>query len=426
MKNVFFLSLGLMVYSTFAATQVVSDVTVTDGDKLTITYRIDDRPAVVTLDIRTNNVSIGAENFRSAIGDVNIRVEPGTHTITWRAHRDWPNHRVANTTAVVTAWPVDDPPPYLVADLKKGGQPDVKYYVSTNALPGGFDNGCYKTTKLLMRKIPATGVRWLMGSPDPSRQDKEFRHPVVLTRDYYMGVYPVTQGQYTNVVESFPYPTAFTNFTDSPFHPVNYHAYNMVRGVSPAIDWPSTGTNVAPNCVIQKFRDRTGLVIDLPTEAQWEFACRAGTATDLYNGESTADNLNRIAWNQGIAQKVSFQLDPGGTVYEGYPSRAVGEMEPNAFGLYDMIGNATEYCLDWYGEDYRATYDEIGNSALTIDPVGLKTKPSTAPKRVIRGGSVATTYPVSTLRASMRASGDEGATRGWNNGFRFVCPAIAE
>ncbi len=109
--------------------------------------------------------------------------------------------------------------------------------------------------------------------------------------------------------------------------------------------------------------EETGRVYRLPTEAEWEYACRSGTTTRYYFGDDSAD-LGDYAWYRGNTEGMG----------EGRTHR-VGEKRPNAWGLYDMHGNVLEWCSDWYGSDYYA------NSPLE-DPTG----PESGSQRVARGG----------------------------------------
>ncbi len=125
-----------------------------------------------------------------------------------------------------------------------------------------------------------------------------------------------------------------------------------------------------------KLREKTGLLFDLPTEAQWEYACRAGTSTALNSGKNlisetqdvAMDEVGRYRYNGGAG--YSKNCDPT------YGTAKVGSYKPNAWGLYDMHGNVWEWCLDWWGEQ---TISIIAES----DPVG----PNTGTDRVDRGGS---------------------------------------
>ena len=165
------------------------------------------------------------------------------------------------------------------------------WYSSTNAIPGWGENKnrLYKTDKIVMRKIPAANVRWRMGSPhnEPSRTaEREIPHWVTLTQDYYMGIYPCTRLQYERIT-GYAGTTTFKDYEDYNFRPVGKIPYSIVRGsVSKNIDWPATGSDVASGSAIYNIRDKALLdTIDLPTEAQWEYACRAGEGAGLYNGE---------------------------------------------------------------------------------------------------------------------------------------------
>jgi formylglycine-generating enzyme len=136
----------------------------------------------------------------------------------------------------------------------------------------------------------------------------------------------------------------------------------------------------------------------LPTEAEWEYACRAGTGTDFYTGNMT--------------HPLSSPLDPaldhagwyGGN--SGASTHPVGEKEPNAFGLYDMHGNVYEWCWDWYGSGYYA-------SSPAEDPRG----PASGSYRVLRGGSW---FGNARICRSANRHGIFPANRSNDSGFRLV------
>ena len=176
----------------------------------TITYTLSGAPAVVTVDVQTNAVvggaetwaSIGGEHVQQMAGDVWKRVETGARTISWRPDLSWPDHKIAagGARAVVTAWSVDNPPDYMVVDLAENAAANSeRYYPAASFLPGGLlANPAYRTASLVMRKIPAKGVKWTMGSVAgvPGRDGtREAAHDVTLEESYYVGVFPVTQAQ---------------------------------------------------------------------------------------------------------------------------------------------------------------------------------------------------------------------------------------
>ncbi|MBR6586745.1 MAG: formylglycine-generating enzyme family protein [Kiritimatiellae bacterium] len=389
-----------------------------------IDYVLDGDPAVITVDIQTNGVSIGTENFRSLSGDVGCVVKPGVRTIKWAARNDWPDRRLddGSIKAVVTAWATNNPPPYMVLSVD-GVTPPV-WYVSTNAIPGwGLNsNRLYKTDKIVMRKIPAANVRWRMGSPynEPSRiAEREIPHWVTLTSDYYMGIYPCTRKQY-ELITGYTGTATFKDYEDYDFRPVGKVPYSIVRGSrSNNIDWPTTGTNVASGSTIYNIRRKALLdTIDLPTDAQWEYACRAGEGAGLYNGkeqlrttinDGIAPTLDDIAWYGG---KVANSVRDG-----QMQTFEVGLKQPNAYGLYDMLGNVYEWCLDWYSEG-----TEHSDGSSVTDPPGASA--NALNRRVCRGGSYGTA-PTESRSAARTQASDENA---WDDvyGFRFCCPAIAK
>ena len=353
-----------------------------------IAYTLDDEPAIVTMEIQTNTlangagewVDIGGENVQHVSGDVNRIVrETGTvRKIFWRAHKDIPDRTFANGTirAVLTAWATNAPPDYLVVGLKAAN--DVRFYAATNYLPDGLMGERYRTTELLLRKIPAAGVVWRMGTPDSEPGKKsdsdrndftyEIQHNVMLSEDYYMGVFEVTQSQYTNMCARGNPSKFVANATTPWLCPVNNVGMADLRGqtteFTSGIWWPATGHQVTDGSAIGQLRARSGLDdFDLPTAAQWEFACRAGTTTAFSWGSDSVNGA--YLWYTSNTSPITS----GGKSYR--IPQPVGTKLPNGFGLYDMHGNVEECCLDRIatGDAYTGTFiADWAQGGVTVDP----------------------------------------------------------
>ena len=267
----------------------------------------------------------------------------------------------------------DDLQSYLVFDLS-GGPNAAEYPVSylTDVPAGGWTDE-YKTTKLVLRRIdPGT---FTMGSPEGEvgrTTNGESPHQVTLTHSYYIGVFELTQRQWELVMGNRP--SAFSNTVCYATRPVENISYNQIRGSDLGQWWPQMNA-VDEASFMGKLRAKTGRLFDLPTEAQWEYACRAGTTTALNSGKdiSTAVDANmaevgRYYYNSGAFDN-SYDYDSA----DEKGTAKVGSYLPNAWGLYDMHGNVGEICLDWY---------QAGDSADATDPVG----PGEGTSRLIRGG----------------------------------------
>ena len=151
-----------------------------------ITYDLSGDPAIITFDILTNAVvaaqgaSIGDAHLTYSQGDVNRLVQPGEgKTIWWQADCAWPDHEIATASVrpSVTAWPTNNPPLYLVVNLFANQEDQVRYYVSSNAIPGGLlESPAYRETHMVLRRIDARNVDWKManaGNPNVSHDPEQ-------------------------------------------------------------------------------------------------------------------------------------------------------------------------------------------------------------------------------------------------------------
>ena len=360
-----------------------------------------DEPAIVTFDVKTNGVSIGVENLKMASGDL-WRVVSATgagsrRMITWPAYEEWPDHKFGNgeVSVTVTAWATNSPPDYMVVKLVGEDKGARTFYTVPEQLPGvgGVTNDMYKTDYLVMRRIPAAGKTFRMGSPasEPEHKANEILHYVSLTNDFYMSVFELTQGQFKNVIGSEP--TTYSSYSYEPTHPVDWIVYNSFRGSSKL--WPGDGHDVDPSKNLYTFRNVLNLpTLDLPTESEWEFACRAGTLTGRYNDTEYPGGIADIAW------VGADRTQP----------HAVGLLKPNGYGLYDLYGNVDEYCLDYYAADYAA------EGSTVIAPQG----PSSGSDRVIRGTGSWWSSNGSQARSAFRQN--YTASGPWMCvGYRLVC-----
>jgi len=271
---------------------------------------------------------------------------------------------------------------------------------------GVTNDARYATSKLVLRKIPAASYgKWQMGSPvtEAGRVDEkvsqgdaktEAQHGVTMTKDYYMGVFEVTQAQYARIVDGHlsstlttAWPSYFTESTSRDRRPVEKVTYHFVRGLNSDTEWPSDRSKVASWSFLALLRAKLAgsPLIDLPTEAQWEFACRAGTTTQLnsgldmvtplYEGDANLKLLGRTKRSGGYIG--GDQLPTAQTPAEQGGTAMVGSYLPNAYGLYDMHGNVAEWCLDFW-----AVYPEEDQ----VEPNGPAITTPIEQKRVLRGG----------------------------------------
>ena len=257
--------------------------------------------------------------------------------------------------AVVNFYAVWKAALYMVIDLSSGAN-SSKYPVSyLDAVPSGGWSDEYKTTKLVLRRIEAGSFK--MGGS----------YNVTLTKAYYIGIFEMTQHQWILVRGNNP-----VNDYKGDMCPVHEVSYDMIRGSSNGSKWPSSNS-VDSGSFMGRMRSRTGLLFDLPTEAQWEYACRAGTTSKYNNGGNGTGDLTKLGrWHDNCDD------GKGGISYNVQPT-TVGLYQSNAWGLYDMHGNTWECCLDFFG-DLSSGVDPKGPlSGMIVDNLGIS-------YRVLRGG----------------------------------------
>ena len=227
----------------------------------------------------------------------------------------------------------------------------------------------YNKVPLEMRFIPAG--TFVMGS-SPNEKDRDFnegpQQQVTISQPFYLGVYEVTQEQWAAVMGTYP-----SRFGYVPTNPVEQISWEDCQSFINKLNTMGLGT----------FR--------LPTEAEWEYACRAGSTTRFPWGDDPGYSiLSQYAW-------YGESSTTGATHY-------VGQKKPNSWGLYDMHGNVWEWCNDWFADTYQTSY---------IDPKG----PTTGMFRILRGGSWK--YNAKDCRSARRGSSYPTSVDG-ETGFRLV------
>ena len=278
-----------------------------------------------------------------------------------------PRHRPASARQFTEMFTAAPPAPEM-AEADPAAPPEEHPRRLTLRLPGG------PMLKLIL--VPAGTFQ--MGSPaaeKPRRANEGPPHGVTISNAFYMGLAPITQAQWTPVMRSLPWRSdeAAAEGDDLP---------------AVCLDW----RQAVEFC--RKLSQSTGWPVRLPTEAEWEYACRAGSAARFCFGDDEA-LLADYAWYGG----------PAGAAGVSGP-QPVARKRPNDWGLYDMHGNVQEWCSDWFSGRYYA-------ESPPVDPPG----PTSGIARVVRGGSHAS--PADECRSAHR--GLEPPGRQWREvGFRIV------
>ncbi|MBC1194165.1 SUMF1/EgtB/PvdO family nonheme iron enzyme [Microcystis aeruginosa BLCCF158] len=242
--------------------------------------------------------------------------------------------------------------------------------------PTPFTENLPNGVTLEMVGLPAG--KFLMGSPDsgPDVYVSEKPQHLVQVNSFAIGKYPITQAQYEAVMGINP-----SLFQNNPQNPVK------------SVSWDDA------QAFCQKLSQITGKTYRLPTEAEWEYACRAGTTTRYYFGDD-ANQLGDYAWYNGNSQRTTHP---------------VGQKKPNAWGLYDMSGNVWEWCEDNWHDNYKNAPSD-GSAWLTDDNW----------YKLLRGGSwnYRPEYCRSASRNfNIRSDNPLAALSDYFFGFRVVCGA---
>ena len=378
------LLVGLVGFGAVAAT--ISDVTArTQNGKVDIGYTITGTDAT--------NTALAVTMIDNDTGEVHTPTEEGRHRITWDTAVDGLNLISSNVTATVSlirynvrqgpdlSTDSDTPEtenegPYRVIDLS-GGPDATQWPVSyLSAVPSNGWTDEYKTTKLVLRRIEAG--TFVMGSDQTNES-----HRVTLTKPFYMGVFEVTQKQWELVMGSWPGSNPSSSCGRGDTYPAYWVSYDDIRGSSSGARWPASSA-VDASSFLGRLRAKTGLEFDLPTEAQWEYACRAGTTMMYY-------------WGDAMDGVYAWYADNSGS-----KTHPVGTKKANIWGLYDMSGNVWEWCRDWYGTLAYGTDPKCSASGSY---------------RVLRGGSW--NYNAASCASSYR-SFDSPSNRYDYYGFRLV------
>lgn len=406
MKYSCFFAVGLLpvliAHAAAPAVESVEFAPIYGGSAYKVAYSLSGDSAIVTADFQTNTlcdasgewVSVGGKAQRRVGGDVNRWVEKpdgenARLSLYWFPDDEWQGLSLpaSQVRCVVSAWTTNDPPDVMVLDLRETGR--RTWYPSLDHLPDGIEAKKYKGRYYPMRRIHAKNVTWVMGAckgdgdwgkaDNTSVENTMHRgHKVRLTCDYYIGVYQFTAQHYAYAItRTWAAPRSANRLPKSGWDT----AFARLRGSTLGLAWPvyrdgvfdyDASHQVDSGSRVATIRNVTGIDgLDLPTEAQWEFACRAGVGGALYSGEkytlANLGKLGRCAGNkntpdcEGLVGKVA----------------TVGSYEPNAWGLYDMYGNYFEYTLDRY-----MTMANMSQTDVYVDPVG----DVSAERRTTRGG----------------------------------------
>jgi formylglycine-generating enzyme required for sulfatase activity len=240
---------------------------------------------------------------------------------------------------------------------------------------------------------------FIMGSPvtEVGQNPDETQHTVTLSRGFYIGKYLVTQSDFLTVLGKNPscYSSSNLLYTDDLSRPVEQVSWNDAQTYCTQLTQAEQVAGHLP----------TGWVYRLPTESEWEYACRAGTITAFYFGNAIYDGMANFSSYYEYDASIGDIPDPNPSGYVGMTLAVGSYSPPNPWGLFDPHGNVGEWCQDWYG-----TYP----AGPVTDPQGA----ASGSARVFRGG--AWNYVGLYCRSAARSSAAPATTKRNSIGFRVV------
>ena len=270
----------------------------------------------------------------------------GTHHVVWNAQKDGVTAVSDDIQVQFALIKTPSAPKYMVIDLSAGWSA-ARYPVTyLDAEPaGGFNTDEYKTDKIAFRLVYPG--HFVMGAPatEPGCEAaRERPHPVLLTKPFYLAIFELTLGQFRRLTGQQP----SGHYSMDERQPLNNVPMEKLRGKNVAAP-----AEFSPLAVL---RAKTRLAIDLPTEAQWEYACRAGTTTPFNDGVACAALADLDVRMSALGRFSKNVDDPRGmftTLVGNYAAQAgvVGGYPPNPWGFYDMHGNVTEFVRDRWTDD---------------------------------------------------------------------------
>lgn len=342
---------------------------------------------------KTNGVPVSlTANWFVSQAACDLPVSNGINRVTWDPVKEGLSGEltdVAVRATLVHAPVLPSKAQFMILDLSSGASgPYTVRYVASNRVAGVQFAACnrYRETHLVLARIPAqtfwaggvfggnateAGVRnyvknWLGITTEPALSAKmyTFRRLVTISRDYWMGVFPVTMRQYELVVGGVPEyaPKTDPDYLRSPVNTVTWNTLTASNGFLALV-----GSRA-------RYHDRPVTGFDLPTEAQWECAARAGCPESYHWGVS-----NTGFENPDVGQPSALAYEWTSDSDSKY--HAVGLKLPNAYGLFDLYKNGCDFCKDWQAAYPTNVFDGAGAIIPLVDPQG----PDAGTKKVLCG-----------------------------------------
>lgn len=386
--------------------------------------------------------------YAAQSGDLEY-VKAGTHRLTWNpvaAGVASAAPRIGLTFSLSLAQPVGRR--YLVMDLSAGVGGTYAAEQMDAPPDGGFNTDMYKTTKMAFRRCRAGS--YFMGSQASETKRTaayannisalpETRHLVTFTNDFYLALFELTYAQSFKVWETnVTTQAAGDYYVKQSWRPTflspdsgKFFLYSL-RGCTTDY-WNNTCTDVDPESFFGRFRSSAanclpaGYTLDLPTEAQWEYACRAGTDGSWNAGAGEGDyygvyaNSDKMVYKEGFYANTVMDLlgnycSRNGVWDQGNQPGAGGGYLPNAWGFYDMHGNAGEVCRDVV--DWTTCRNDLGDKPV-VEPLNVVATDGNGFHALVRGGDWLSS--ADRCRSAARAAFYLKQDQGGYNSFR---PAI--